>query len=99
MRAALLSFGLIIAASSASAGLIESACLRSERSGGDRALCGCIQSAANKTLTARDQRLAATFFTNPDRAQEIRMSKRRNHDIFWDRYTAFGETAEVFCAR
>ncbi len=76
---------------------IERACLASERSNGDRNLCGCIQDAANLTLDARDQRLAATFFNNPDRAQEVRQSDRRSDESFWKRYKNFGATAEAFC--
>lgn len=77
---------------------IERACLKSERAGGQRALCGCIQDAANLTLTTRDQKLAASFFRNPDRAQEIRQSNRPAHEAFWERYKNFGKTAEHFCS-
>ncbi len=76
---------------------IERACLNSERSAGNRALCGCIQDAANLTLTSRDQRMAAEFFDDPHRAQEIRQSDRRSHEAFWQRYKNFGQTAEIFC--
>ena len=76
---------------------IERACLNSERSSGNRALCGCIQDAANLTLTSRDQRMAAEFFDDPHRAQEIRQSDRRSHEAFWQRYKNFGQTAEIFC--
>lgn len=76
---------------------IERACMNSDRSGGNRAVCGCIQDAANLTLTSKDQRLAATFFKDPDRAQEIRQSKRNSHETFWKRYKNFGQTAELFC--
>ncbi len=93
-----LSLGLVIALGGpAVAGPIESACLGSERSGGDRALCGCIQQVADMTLTGADQRLAARFFSDPDRAQEIRQSNRRSHEAFWQRYKNFGATAEVSC--
>lgn len=77
---------------------IERACMKSERAQGQRALCGCIQDAANLTLTARDQKLAATFFKDPDRAQEIRQSDRPGHEEFWQRYKNFGQTAEHFCS-
>ncbi|MFZ5749948.1 MAG: hypothetical protein ACOY5U_02660 [Pseudomonadota bacterium] len=88
---------LAAAAGPALAGPIEAACLRSERSGGNRAICGCIQQVADMTLTGSDQRLAARFFSDPDRAQEIRQSDRRSHEAFWERYRNFGETAEVYC--
>ena len=78
---------------------IEQACIKSVRGAGNRALCGCIQDAANLTLTTKDQRLAATFFADPHRAQEIRQSDRRNHEAFWERYQNFGQTAETFCGK
>lgn len=82
-----------------SAGQIEQACLKSERSRGQQALCACIQDAADMTLTERDQRLAATFFADPNRAQEVRQSDSRGHEAFWERYENFGVAAESFCAR
>lgn len=51
------------------------------------------------TLTPRDQRLAATFFSDPHRAQEVRQSRRRQHEAFWERYENFGVAAETFCRR
>jgi hypothetical protein len=97
MRIAMSIVLLAAAASPALAGPIETACLRSERSGGNHAICGCIQQVADMTLTGSDQRLAARFFSDPDRAQEIRQSDRRSHEAFWQRYRNFGETAEVYC--
>ena len=85
-----------VVASPLFANQIERACLKSDR-GGSRAICGCIQDAANLTLTSKDQRLAASFFADPDRAQEIRQSKRSSHEVFWKRYKNFGQTAELFC--
>ena len=85
-------------ASAALAGPIEGACLRTERAAGNRALCNCIQSAADQTLRWSDQRKAAKFFTNPDRAQQVRMSKSDGDNAFWARYKAFGQTAQASCA-
>ncbi|MDD9923863.1 MAG: hypothetical protein OXQ92_16520 [Boseongicola sp.] len=82
---------------SAQASAIENACLSSERGSGQSILCGCIQDAADQTLTKGDQKLAATFFSNPQRAQDIRQSSRRHHERFWERYEAFGEVAQAFC--
>lgn len=93
----ILSLAFVICASAAQAELIERACISSERSGGNRSLCGCIQDAADMTLTGSDQQLAARFFSKPDLAQQIRQSDARKHEIFWQRYRAFGETAEAFC--
>lgn len=97
IRIAAVVMALAIAVLPAFAADIERACLTSERGHGKRTLCGCIQDAANLTLTARDQRLAASFFSDPDRAQAIRQSKSRGHSDFWKRYKNFGATAETFC--
>jgi hypothetical protein len=100
MRAVILSLFMSVAlvpvAGPAAAGAIERACLSSER-GGNRALCGCIQAAADRTLTGSDQRKAARFFSDPDQAEEVRMSDRRSDKEFWERYEAFGYFAEVSC--
>ena len=98
MRAVLFLAILVATPVAASAGDIEKACLKSERAAGNRALCGCIQRAADVTLTNRDQKLAASFFAEPDKAEGVRRSDSRRNDAFWERYLAFGETAEAFCA-
>jgi hypothetical protein len=82
----------------AEAGTIERACLASDRPK-SRALCGCIQQAADVTLNGREQRMAARLFREPHRAQEIRQSDRRGHERFWIRYKRFGATAEAYCRR
>ncbi|AJE45586.1 hypothetical protein [Celeribacter indicus] len=81
----------------ASAGAIERACLQSDRAAGNRSLCGCIQQVADVTLSNRDQRQAAKFFKNPQKAQDIRQSDNRSHEEFWRRYKAFGDAASNFC--
>ncbi len=90
-------FVLAIAAPSF-AGPIQNACLKSDRKAANRSLCGCIQQVADMTLRGGDQRRAAQFFRDPDKAQQVKMSKRDNDDAFWDRYKTFGEQAEAFCA-
>jgi hypothetical protein len=84
--------------SAAGAGPIESACVRSDRAQANAALCRCIDSVAQQTLTRSEQRRAASFFRDPDLAQEVRMSKRESDNAFWERYRAFGQTAEQYCA-
>jgi hypothetical protein len=81
----------------AAAGPIERACMASDR-GGNRSLCGCIQQAADMTLSGGDQRRAAKFFNDPDRAHATWVSQSASDDAFWDRYKQFGETAEAYCA-
>ena len=79
------------------AGPIERACMASDR-GGNRSLCSCIQQAADMTLSGGDQRRAAKFFKDPDRAHATWVSQSASDDAFWDRYKQFGETAEAYCA-
>ena len=78
---------------------IETACNRSDRPQANRALCRCIGSVAQQTLTRSEQRRAAAFFRDPQLAQDVRMSKSDRDNQFWDRYRAFGAAAEQRCAR
>jgi hypothetical protein len=80
------------------AGPIERACLRSDRDAANRAICSCIQEVADMTLRGGDQRRAARFFSDPDRAHETWLSQRESDDAFWERYKNFGATAEAYCA-
>ncbi len=97
MKHVTLIVALAVMAAPAWSGTIRRACLDAQRAGSP-ALCACIQAAADRTLTAKDQRLAARFFDDPDMAQEIRQSDRRAHEVFWKRYRSFGRTAEAFCS-
>jgi hypothetical protein len=87
-----------VSAPAMASGPIQSACLNSGRSQASRQLCGCIQQVADMTLRGSDQRRAASFFRDPERAQKVKMSKSAADDAFWERYSAFGEQAEAFCA-
>lgn len=88
----------VAAPTPAEANSIMRACMASKRPGATRQMCGCIQQVADVKLSRSDQRLAARFFSDPHRAQEIRQSDRRSHEVFWLRYKAFGATAESSCA-
>lgn len=76
---------------------IESACRTSNRPQATAQLCACIQRAADATLSRADQRRAVQFFRDPHKAQEVRQSSRPADSAFWQRYRAFGETAELQC--
>ncbi|MCV6825213.1 MULTISPECIES: hypothetical protein [Halocynthiibacter] len=80
------------------ASAIENACNSSGRKAANRALCGCIQDAADMILTRSDQRKAAKFFKDPHQAQVIRQSSKASDERFWLRYKEFGQTAETFCS-
>lgn len=87
----------LVAPTVAAAGSIEKACLKSGRPAASRALCGCIQDAADLTLSRGDQAKAARFFRDPDAAMKVRQSSSSAEERFWERYRAFGETAVAFC--
>jgi hypothetical protein len=88
---------LPVMSTSVVAGPIERACMASDR-GGDRSLCGCIQQAADMTLSGGDQKRAAKFFKDPEVAHATWISQKASDDAFWDRYKQFGATAEAYCA-
>lgn len=88
---------LSVTADIAAAGVIEQACLSASRKNASWQLCGCIQRVADQTLTRSDQRMAAKFFAEPHKAQEVRQSDNTRHEAFWDRYTEFGATAAASC--
>ena len=77
---------------------IERACLSTGKQAATRTLCGCVQDVADLTLSRSDQRRAAKFFDDPQKAQDVRMSRRAQDDAFWDRYSTFGEAAQTYCA-
>jgi hypothetical protein len=79
-------------------GDIGRACLQSGRDAASQQLCSCVQGVANQTLTGADQRRAARFFDDPDRAEETRFSDRPADDAFWARYRDFADTAEAICS-
>lgn len=98
MKSILTAVVLAIASTTvAHAGPIERACLRSDTGNGSAALCGCIQRVADMTLAGSDQRRAARFFANPQRAQDVRASDSAADNSFWQRYTNFGSAAEHYC--
>ncbi|SMX29384.1 hypothetical protein TRP8649_03518 [Pelagimonas phthalicica] len=78
-------------------GPISQACLSADRKAANRRLCGCIQGVANNALSNSDQKLAATFFRTPHRAQEIRQSGNSRNEAFWKRYKAFAARADNTC--
>ncbi len=93
-----LAAAIIFLSTSAYANVIERACNASDRDAANRSLCACIQYAADRTLSRRDQKEGAKFFRDPHAAQEMRQSDRRSHEKFWKRWRNFGETAEAMCS-
>ncbi|NBC96662.1 MAG: hypothetical protein GVY27_09940 [Deinococcus-Thermus bacterium] len=89
---------LVLPAQDAEARSIERACNASERRAASPALCGCIQRVADQMLTNGDQRRAARFFRDPQRAQEVRKSDTRADDAFWQRWRDYARTARDICS-
>ena len=71
--------------------------MASPRSGATAAKCNCIQAVANRTLSVSDQSLAETFFTDPEKANDVKISDTPSADAFWERYRRFTDTAERSC--
>ena len=86
---------LIMPSAALAGGTIDKACRATGRA--DAGLCGCIQSVADQVLSGGDQRRAAKFFADPDKAQEVRASGSASAEAFWDRYAAFAGMAEAVC--
>tara|TARA_R110002051_G_scaffold36609_3_gene79303 strand:- start:5601 stop:5903 length:303 start_codon:yes stop_codon:yes gene_type:complete len=78
-------------------GDVGKACMKADRSAASSQLCSCVQSAANQTLSGSEQRRAATFFENPQMAQDARQSDARSTEAFWTRYKRFSATATQMC--
>lgn len=94
---------LVIAASLAvqpvmAAGIVERACVKSDRKKATRTACNCVQRVANVKLSRSDQKLAAKFFKDPHLSQEVRQSDNPSKEQFWLRYKAFGNLAASTCS-
>lgn len=74
-------------------GPISEACMDAGRSAANPSTCSCIQVAANRTLSNSEQKRAADFFKDPQKAQDARSST----SSFWKRYRDFASAAEAMC--
>jgi hypothetical protein len=83
--------------SALSAGAISQACLGTGSKSSQR-LCVCIQQVADMTLNKSDQRLAAKIIKEPQKAQDVKMSKTAKDNAFWDKYSSFGQAAQAMCS-
>jgi len=105
MKLSVTAFAVLAIAASASvttplpaqANPIERACNQSDRSAATRAMCDCIGNAAEQTLSGSEMRAGARFFSDPQRAQDVRQSDRRSDEQLWLSWRAFGERAEAMC--
>lgn len=87
-----------VAPTMSDAAQIKRACLASDRTAATRQRCNCIQSVADQVLTRSDQKTIAKWFTDPNQAQAIKMSKSARDDALWERYQAFGQVAQASCS-
>ncbi len=88
---------LINACTSRVTGEVAKACVAADRKAASNTLCSCVQRAANRTLNASDQARAATFFEDPQLAQDTRQAGTRSTSSFWKRYRNFTDTARASC--
>ncbi|MAM62294.1 hypothetical protein [Maritimibacter sp. UBA3975] len=79
------------------AGIIEGACMKSDRSAATAALCNCIQGVADQILAPHEQRKGAAFFADPHKSQETRQSGNDNDWAFWLKWKDYGDIAAKAC--
>ncbi len=90
-------FGMVGTAPVQASGVIESACLRSDRPTANRALCNCLQQVADAVLTPSYQKRGAVFFADPHKSQEMRASGHAADELFWAHWVRFSDTAVKHC--
>ena len=78
-------------------GDISRACEASGRNAASSAMCSCVQSVADQTLSGSDQSRAVSFFKDPQRAQDTRQSDNSRDEAFWKRYKSFTDLATQIC--
>lgn len=78
-------------------GDISRACLAADRDRATPTLCACVQRVANAELSSRDRARVATFFANPEIANDTKISDTRANDAFWDRYRDYISSARRQC--
>ncbi len=88
---------MLTLAACSSTGPVGAACLDSGRNAASAALCSCVQQVADRTLSRSDQAMAASFFEDPQAAQDVRQSDNPSLEAFWLRYRAFSSAAERSC--
>lgn len=88
-----------VVASMAEAGPLQRACMSSDRKAKSRGMCRCLDKVAKGRLSSGEQRLAATFFKDPHKAQEIRQSDNRMHEKFWKKYKVYSGAVSRRCRK
>lgn len=78
-------------------GPIGTACKIHNRQVATARKCGCIQAAADITLSQAQQQRASRFFAEPELLQQIKLSDTPPNERFWETWARFADTAEVLC--
>ncbi|MBV7408019.1 hypothetical protein [Maritimibacter sp. DP1N21-5] len=93
-------FGCVVGAPgpAAAMGIIEKACVGSERGSAAAVLCTCIQQVADQVLAPSDQHKGAALFDDPHKSQELRQSPDENDESFWLKWKEYGAAAERYCS-
>lgn len=78
-------------------GPIGRACMEGGRQAANPALCSCVQRVADQTLSGAEQRRGARFFSDPQRAQDMRQAGDPASSEAWRRWRAFANRATEVC--
>ncbi len=78
-------------------GPVGTACTIHNRKRANAQRCGCIQAAADLTLSQSQQQRAVRFFAEPELLQQMKLSDTPANERFWDAWAQFAETAELMC--
>lgn len=78
-------------------GPIGTACKIHNRQVATARKCGCIQAAADLTLSQSQQQRASRFFAEPELLQRVKLSDTPPDERFWETWARFAETAELLC--
>lgn len=88
----------LVAGATTAQGPIGAACNTYNRKTANAQRCGCIQAAADLTLSKSDQQKATRFFAEPELLQAIKLSDTPKNERFWYTWARFAETAEQMCS-
>ena len=78
-------------------GPIANACLQQDRRGVSQARCGCVQAAADLTMSQSVQQRSVRFFNEPELLQAMKLSDTPENERYWAIWASFSETAETLC--
>lgn len=87
----------LVSGTNAAQGPIGAACNIHNRNTANAQRCGCIQAAADRTLSQAEQEKASRFFSEPELLQAIKLSDTPANERFWYTWAEFAETAEEMC--